>query len=153
MFHTCVKIKQDISYFSSMFVTSQCLCYLKLSRKNAFCMGCDDGLKNVNLLLSMVLQIMCEANSCLCLEHMHSIFDNMFRFMQSLLIVLSDCEIYWQYGMVTTLDTNNELMVYLEACANGSVEYMIQLCKIMQVCDHGHSAILSRFNMCDVCIE
>lgn len=153
VFHTCIQLKHDLSHFSAQFERNPCLCFSKLHQTDVFWVGCDNALNKINRLVSMVLQMLCETNDCLCLEHMHPIIDSMYRCVQPLLLVLSENKTYWQCGMIQTVVENDALVSYLEFGAKFALDSIEKLIDVLKQCDKDHLNLLSKYNTCVLCCE
>lgn len=151
IYHLCIQLKYDVGKLSLGFVKPHCFCFMP--QYNKFWGECDNVLNATNQLVSTVLQMLCDTSDCLCLEFMHSTLDEIFRFLQSLMRVLTDCKQYIDYGMIPTLVENNGLIVYLESSKQSAVNMMHRLYELLQMCSQGHYNVLSKYNACGFCTK
>lgn len=119
LFHLCWKWKHDVEHCYSLPSTGHWSHF-------------ETALSNINQLVSMVLQTLCEINDCLCLEHVYPLVDHVYKFVQPFLISFSSMD---------ELD-----VTYLDSIVELALQAKHDLCNVLLCCSHGHALLLSQFN-------
>lgn len=138
LFHTCIKLKYDISQVRSCLVKPTCQCIPVLPHDNVFWHACDDAFNKQNDVVSLLLQILCESNDCVCLDNMYSFIDHMNQSVNTFLAVMSSCAQYLQCcGNVGAL-VDCDILSFCSLHVELSQTLMYKFCNILKQCDFNH---------------
>lgn len=150
LFHLWIDMKRQLLDYRMAFSKPDCMCLTTLPQHQSFWATCSQVLANMDELVSLSLQILCETNDCICLEkkEITSGFEALYQLFQSLCFVLNNHKDHKQTGLTLSMLENQQLAYNLDAIAKRTHRCTCKILTELKNCGNGHDILVSKYTTC-----
>jgi hypothetical protein len=150
MFHGFIDMRRQLKEYQLLFTKPFCKCLTTMPKHVSFWAACAQVLDNMDELVSLALQMLCDTQHCPCLETPVIIagLDTICNIFQSLCYVLNMHKGHKQQGTTWSMLEDAQLMYTFDILAKRAHRCTHKLVQQLQQCSNGHDSLVLKYTAC-----